>query len=363
MNRTSRPRIITIGTASPERTISQRDAEAMVIALSEDPSRERAMRAVFRRSGVQTRGASALGDGAGASPGASIFDHAQPPGPPTGVRVDRFLTEATPIATGACADAIRRASIDPRTITHLITASCTGFAAPGVEHALIGALGLSPGVRRTNIGFMGCHAAVNALAVAGAFAGADPAARALVCCVEISSIHLQLTTDASSIVANALFADGAGAAVVTRSGDARSPAIRATESVVLPETAGLMRWRVGDHGFEMTLGSEVPEALAGAVPGWVRGILAQHGLGIGDIAQWALHPGGPRVLDALERSLGLAPGLTVASREILRDHGNMSSATILFILRRLLDTHGEAALPLMALAFGPGLAGEALLLG
>jgi len=359
VKRASLPRLLAIGTAAPERTISQREAEEMLVALADDPSRERAMRAVIRRSGVLTRGASALG----AANGASLFDHTGPLGPPTGERVDRFLIEATPIATSACAQAIGRASIDPRSITHLITASCTGFAAPGVEHALIGTLGLSPGVRRTNIGFMGCHAAVNALAVAGAFTGADAGARALVCCVEISSIHLQRTTDASSIVANALFADGAGAAVVTQSSDARAPAIRASESVMIPDTAGLMRWRVGDHGFEMTLGSEVPEALAGAVPGWVRAVLDAHGLGIGDIAQWALHPGGPRVLDALERSLELAPGSTVASREILRDHGNMSSATILFILQRLLDTHGEDALPLMALAFGPGLAGEALLLG
>lgn len=349
--------LLGIGTATPSSTLAQSEIEDLVIRLAPPANRERAIRGVFRRAGIERR-ASVTFEPSGAAP---FFESSGKRGPPTGARVDRFLGAASKIAHEASVSALERARVGASEITHLITVSCTGFAAPGVEHALIASLGLRPTVRRTNIGFMGCHAAINALAVAKAFAEADANARVLVCCAEICSLHLQFTDEPDTAVANALFADGAAAAVVSaRSSTDEAPAITATESVVIPDSVGAMGWRIGDHGFEMRLASSVPDTLAANVPDWVRGVLDRRELCVRDVSAWAIHPGGPRVLTSVASALELEESAVAASRGVLSAHGNMSSATVLFIIDELMRT--VASLPLVALAFGPGLAGEALVL-
>ncbi|MFG0312586.1 MAG: type III polyketide synthase, partial [Phycisphaerales bacterium] len=235
----------------------------------------------------------------------------------------------------------------------------TGFSAPGVDLDLIRRLGLPPTTRRTHIGFMGCHAAINALATAKAFAANDPSARVLVCCVELCTLHFDHTPDAQGHVANALFADGAGAAVVSAS-ESEPVEISSTGAVVIPDTADMMSWHIGEHGFRMRLSPAVPATLAKHIPPWLDRWLGDSGHALGDIASWAIHPGGPRVLSAIRDAIGLEPDAFAVSRSVLSDHGNMSSATLLFILQRLLND--QAPMPLVAAAFGPGLAGEAMLL-
>lgn len=350
------PNLISIGTATPNGVISQADAADLECALAPgaEPEQARTIRALYRRAGVRSRG-SVLSDAEG---GQEFFRADSVRGPTTTARGRMYRLHAGLLAEQAARRALSLAEIPPGSITHLVTASCTGFDAPGPDQHLIRSIGLPASVRRTHIGFMGCHAAINALAVASAFA-ADPAARVLVCCVELCSLHYAYQADAERLVANALFADGAAAAVVGRH-EVGGPRIRRTDAIIIPDSADQMTWMIGDHGFEMRLSPRVPEVLARHVPGWVEGWLAEERLTPGDVPSWAIHPGGPRVLSAVRESLGLKADTDSASRAVLADHGNMSSATVLFIMEKLLRA-GDG-LPLVALAFGPGLAGEGLLL-
>jgi predicted naringenin-chalcone synthase len=258
----------------------------------------------------------------------------------------------------ALADAAMAAS----RITHLITVSCTGFQAPGVDLELISQLGLDAGVQRTHVGFMGCHGALNGLRVAQAFVEADAEAVVLLCSVELCSLHLAYGWDPEKVVANALFADGAAALVATarpaRPGP--GPTLLASGSTVIPHTAALMHWQIGDHGFEMGLSSRVPEAVGSQLRPWLERWLQPRGLQLADIATWALHPGGPRILQVCGAALGLEPHQLAVSQAVLQEHGNMSSATVLFILDRL--RRAAAPGPCLALAFGPGLCAEVALL-
>lgn len=344
--------LLSIATAVPEGSISQEDAAEIACAKCGRNGRTRAIRGLYRRSGVRRRG-SVLSDADG-----SINFYTGEAPPATSERMALYAEHAGPLAARAARDALDRAEVAPGSITHIVTASCTGFGAPGVDLELIRTLGLSSGTRRTHVGFMGCHAAINALAAADAFARVGGCV--LVCCAELCSLHFAYDERTERQVANALFADGAAAAVVARR---ESPGVHrfgGFGSVVIPQTQGLMTWGIGNTGFEMHLSPRVPEVLAERVPGWVRPWLADLGLTPEQVGSWAIHPGGPRVLSAVSGCLGLAEGADKVSREILTTHGNMSSPTVLFIMDRLL--RGGGALPLVALAFGPGLAGEALLL-
>jgi len=246
-------------------------------------------------------------------------------------------------------------------VTHLVTVSCTGFMAPGIDATIIERLGLPRSTQRAHIGFMGCQGALNGVRVAESFAGARPDHVALVCAVELCTLHFSYGWDPDMMVANALFADGAGAVV----GRAAEPGpdewrVGATGTFLLPDSAEDMTWRIGDHGFRMTLSARVPPLIEAHLPGWMRGWLADQGLTVADVATWAVHPGGPRILSSFERALDVDRDHSTVSRAVLAECGNMSSATILFILARLREL--EAPRPCVALAFGPGLAVEALLI-
>src|SRR4051812_6953854 len=274
-------------------------------------------------------------------------------GPTTHQRMAIYEAEAPPLALRSCAEALSTAATLPSEITHLVTVSCTGFAAPGFDIALINELGLSPTLHRTHVGFMGCHGALNGLRVANAFATADPAARVLVCSVELCSLHYHYGWDPPKVVANALFADGSGALVGAAAGPPDSWRLTASGSCLIPEAADAMTWTIGDHGFGMTLSKRIPEVIAARLRPWLDEWLAARGHSPGGIKSWAVHPGGPKILDAVAATLGLPADAVWASREVLAEYGNMSSATVLFILERLRER--KAPGPCVALGFGPGL--------
>jgi predicted naringenin-chalcone synthase len=273
-----------------------------------------------------------------------------------------FARHAPPLALAAVRAALADAAMAAPRITHLITVSCTGFQAPGVDLELISQLGLDAGVQRTHVGFMGCHGALNGLRVAQAFVEADAEAVVLLCSVELCSLHLAYGWDPEKVVANALFADGAAALVATArpARPSPGPTLLASGSTVIPHTAALMHWQIGDHGFEMGLSSRVPEAAGSQLRPWLERWLQPRGLQLADIATWALHPGGPRILQVCGAALGLEPHQLAVSQAVLQEHGNMSSATVLFILDRL--RRAAAPGPCLALAFGPGLCAEVALL-
>jgi predicted naringenin-chalcone synthase len=269
---------------------------------------------------------------------------------------------APPLVIEAGGRALRQSGLAARDITHLITVSCTGFMAPGLDLRLLRELGMAATLERTHIGYMGCHGALNALRVARAFTGADRNSRVMVCAVELCSLHYHYGWNPQRMIANALFADGA-AAVVGASNDAARPdawQVAATGSCMIPDSTNLMTWTIGDHGFEMTLSKKVPELIARNLRPWLEGWLADHKISLAEVGSWAIHPGGPRILTAVEEGLGLPPDATAVSRAVLAEHGNMSSPTLLFILDRL--RAGNADRPCVALGFGPGIMAESVLL-
>ena len=358
--------ILGIGTATPPRQIAQADAAAMAIEFANaEIGRERTLTAIYRQTRIRTRG-SVLLEEAGSGAYAQTFfppaTHGDDAGPTTAERMARYAREAGPLAVAAAAAAVHEAGESARAVTHLVTCSCTGFANPGVDLELIAALGLPQTVARTHVGFMGCHGAFNALRVADAFATADPAAVVLVVCVELCSLHFQYGTRSDHVVANSIFADGAAAVVASAQDSGRPPLfrLRGQRSQVLPDSTDQMGWLIGDHGFEMTLSPRVPDEIATHLPTAIDALLQPPGLDRGDITSWAVHPGGPRILAAVAETLGLSDEALRHSRGVLADHGNMSSATILFILERLAQEgrHG----PCVAMAFGPGLTAELALL-
>lgn len=327
--------------------------------------RRRALEELYRRSGIRQRHSVLLEPAAaGRAPTQSFYPSAADAGndgPSTEKRMQRYQQQAEPLARAACRQAFHSSGWAPRQVTHLITVSCTGFGSPGYDLGLVESLGLSCDVARTHVGFMGCHAVMNALRVATAFAQADAGARVLVCAVELCSLHQQYFASAQQIVANALFADGAAAALVARGRGATAGwRIAAQKSWILPDTAELMQWRIGDHGFEMTLSNKVPDVIRTRLGEPLNSWLAACGLSVRDIRSWAIHPGGVRILSACAEGAGFETALLAASRHILSNYGNMSSPTVLFILERLRETTQPR--PCVMLAFGPGLTIEAALL-
>lgn len=357
--------LLGLGTSTPERNIAQADAATLAATFNNAaPGRERTLAAIYRQTRIERRGSVLLEAPAHEAFAQSFYspagdDHAA--GPTTAARMDRYRQAAGSLACAAAARALEAGEVSPAEVTHLVTCSCTGFANPGVDLDAVARLGLPATVQRTHVGFMGCHGAFNALRVADAFATADPRAVVLVICVELCSLHFQYGPRADHVVANSIFADGAGAAVGVGAGHARGAEagrwrIVGQASCILPESADQMGWMIGDHGFEMSLSAQVPATIAEHIAPFVAAGISAHGLAPSDVRSWAVHPGGPRVLASVAEALALESGALDVSHHVLTWHGNMSSATILFILERLIA--GGAAPPCVALAFGPGLTAE-----
>jgi predicted naringenin-chalcone synthase len=271
--------------------------------------------------------------------------------PSTAQRMARFQAPALELACAAV-DRLDLGAERAR-ITHLIVASCTGFTAPGLDFQLMRAAGLAHQVERTMIGFMGCFAAVNGLRLARHTVRSDPTARVLVVNVELCSLHLQARWELGRMLSFLLFGDGVSAALVSAAPEGLAMGNFRTE--VVPGTEGLITWDIGDSGFEMYLSGQVPGQIRRFVRNNGTGLL--RALGVPEAEHWAVHAGGRTILDAVQEGFGLRPEALHPSRAVLRDYGNMSSATLMFVLSRLL-AGPHAAGPGVAMAFGPGLTVE-----
>lgn len=353
-----------LGTATPPFVIEQYDAASMAdLVTMEGQTSSENVGTLYRRSGVNSRHCVILESSTNGVPARQSFfrqaSRAQPLGPSTSERMQLYNSAATDIAANAARLALSDAGLTGADITHLVTASCTGFHAPGIDLELCELLELPQEVMRTHIGFMGCHAAINAIRVGNAFATSDSSSRVLICNVELCSLHFQYSNRSDQIVSNSLFADGA-AALVGIGGDKHGlGTIVSTASFRLPRTKELMSWKVGDYGFEMSLSPRVPALIRANLKPWVDKWLSKYSLTIDGIPSWAIHPGGPRILDACEESLQLPAAALEPSRYILANFGNMSSPTVLFVLNEIIST-GQSG-PCVLLAFGPGLTIEAAL--
>jgi len=350
------PRIAAFGLATPPGRLNAQQSLAVCEALAPESVDRSKMTLLSRRTGIDSRASVVVSN----SGGTQRFYESGGNGPTTAGRMAQYELHAGALAAKACAQALAGSGSDASRISHIVTASCTGFAAPGPDVRIISELGLSPAVRRLHIGFMGCHAAINALHSAAALAASQPGAVVLVCCIELCTLHFHYSGRADHLVCNALFADGAAAMVVRHSDDPALPRLAGFSSVLLPNCGDAMGWLIGNHGFEMKLDASVPETLAAAIPAWVDGQLAAMGLKRSEVGSWAIHPGGPKVVQAIATALDLPAGAIAPSLAVLREHGNMSSATVPFILSRLHEQN--APKPWVSLAFGPGLAGEMMVL-
>ena len=357
-----------IETLLPEFSFTQEEASAKMQEWARDDRERRLIRAIYRSSGIERRHAVV-----------DNFDRGSPdsffqPGPDgtlrepgTAARNAIFASESRPLSVALAHKVLDNCpGIGTGDVTHVITVSCTGFYNPGPDYYIVRELGMSPGTQRYHLGFMGCYAAFPALRMAAQFCEADPRAVVLVVCLELCSLHVQLSGTEDMILANSLFADGAAAAVVS----AREPSpgrgayrIDGFCSTLVPGGEKDMAWRIGDHGFDIALSSYVPKIIGANLREFVEPSLAASGASIGDVDVWAVHPGGKSIIDQVARCLALRPDQVRASREMLRRYGNMSSVSILFVLAEILDQPaGAGEEKVCAVAFGPGLTVEMALL-
>lgn len=356
-----------IATATPAYAYSQSSTRDRIKEWSKDPRTKRIIHSIYTRSGIETRH-SVSGDFVpGAKPklfrtdseGAFIA-------PGTGERNQVYSQCAREMAVDLARRTIADApGFEKSDITHIIYTSCTGFANPGPDYHIIRELGLRDDVQRYTLGFMGCYAAFPALRMAAQFCEANPDAVVLVICLELCTLHMQINDQPDSILANSLFADGAAAAIVSACLPmAKKPAYRLDgfASALVPSSESDMAWEIGDEGFNIVLSTYVPDIIGGNIRRILRGILQRNDTTLDQIEAWAVHPGGRAILDKVADSLSLDDDALAASRAVLRDYGNMSSATILFVLKRMLESTETGSAKMCAMAFGPGLTVETAIL-
>ena len=325
-------------------------------AAEGDRKQERIISYLYSQSGIETR-YSAIADFQPDAPAGIYYNGAAETifNPSTGARNALYTTEAKRLgAEVACRAKTNEA------VTHVITVSCTGFFQPGLDYHLVRTLGLSASVPRFHLGFMGCYAAFPALRMAKTICEADPSANVLVVVVELCTLHLRFDGDTDALLGGSVFADGAGAVIVSaRKPDTDALVLERFDTTLTPTGEGDMAWTIGDHGFSMRLSSYVPEILHTNIADAVTPTLRACGLTVSDVPHWAVHPGGRAIVDKVRSALDLPEGALESSRRVLRNYGNMSAATILFVLDDLMRGGNLAQNePLLAMAFGPGLTVE-----
>jgi len=439
-----------IATAVPEIWHSQQyTMNFMKKHLAKDRMTSMILHRLYTNSGIEKR--YSVIDEIGEGGGRGIFVDKETDtllSPPTGVRNEIYTEHARKLFVRAARRIFEdRPEISPDIVTHVITVSCTGFYAPGPDLDIVQALGLPASTQRLHVGFMGCYAAIPALRTANAYVKADPDAVVLVVSAELCTLHLQFDSSTDSLLSGCVFADGCAAALVSSRMDFSNhneprktrpdPAdfhhdelvdVQSTSSqkmsdgvtdvkkieaisngsksatdrtkpllridglftTVTPNGAEHMAWSIGSNGFDMVLTSYIPDLISSNLNGVLQPIWDQCGLNPDNIDIWAVHPGGKAIVDKVQQQLELHDSQLTASRTVLRDYGNMSSATILFVLKNLMDASVDAEnsdnpsveenqpavvetaskatsndgspKQVLAMAFGPGLTVETMLL-
>ena len=361
--------ISAIGIANPEKRVTQQQAyDFMVDAFSLSTDHAQRLKHIYEGSGIDYR--HTVVDDFGASRADYTFFESTPDLEPfvtTQKRLLLYQEKAIQIALKAaqqCLAGYEEGIVGQ--ITHLVTVSCTGMYAPGIDIDLVEQLGLARTTERICINFMGCYGAINGLKTADYICRANPKAKVLVVSVELCTLHFQKHNTLDNWVANSLFADGAAAALVENSanktGDKPGLELSSFYSEFMPESRNEMGWFVGNTGFEMKLTSKVSKQIKKHIKGVTERMLDKVSLTTQDVGTYAIHPGGKKILEAVEEALRLPEETNAYAYEVLRQYGNMSSATILFVLQKIMHA-GKLANPnLVSFAFGPGLTVEGMVL-
>lgn len=350
-----------IATALPEFQSKQSEIEEFMLRVVGTTDRKRSfIRKIYEGSAIDTR-YSVIPDYRLPTDQRTFFpknDELEPV-PTTAQRNALFCVEANNLAETAVRKLLDQLpGFDPKAVTHLITVSCTGFSAPGFDYHLVKEFDLSPSIHRFHIGFMGCFAAFPALKLAQSLVQSSPGAQVLIVDVEACTLHFQRDFEPDVVVANALFADGAAAILV--SGEPGPLQLHDFRSHIIPGSENDMAWIIGETGFDMKLSSYVPRLIEGNIQAILDRLFAASGWSRDELKLWAVHPGGRAILDKTSQVLGLTNNELSVSYDVLRRFGNMSSVTIFFVLKEILS-RGEKG-KLFACAFGPGLTVESAFL-
>lgn len=360
--------ILAIGTALPPYRLSQdKISELISSGFHLGPLEKRRFKAISRACGIQFR-STVLSDII-KGPGQFDFFPNEPhaPFPGTAARMRLYKQHALPLAVAAIENSFAKLpELDKTEITHLITVSCTGMYAPGIDIELVQHLKLSSSTKRTAINFMGCYGAFNGIKLAESICRADLKAKVLVVCVELCTLHFQKKKSLDNLLSNAIFADGAAAVLIQAGPFLGKPylSLRNFYCDILPQTSSEMAWEIADSGFDIVLSAYVPQSIHSGIAAFTKRLLSQSNMERKELDFFAIHPGGGKILKACEDALKISKEENQYAYQVLRDHGNMSSATILFVLQALWskltpDAHQKN---IFCCAFGPGLTLESMVL-
>ena len=361
--------IVGIATAVPKHKSPQMQlADFMTAAHNFKDDEERKLRFLYARSGIETRYSCVpdyVGENRELFPETSDLE----PFPSLETRMELFNTHALPLCIESTKEALQESGIDKNKITHLIAVSCTGLFAPGIDIDMVQQLELNTNINRSSVNFMGCYAAVHALKQADYICKSDPNAIVAMVSVELCTLHFQKKDDIDNITANMIFADGAAATLIVGDNIAQKENLHGYKLLNFHSQVALngkkdMAWRLSSTGFLMTLSSYIPDLVKQDIKAIFNGALAKLNLKQSDISHWAIHPGGKKIVENIAKELELSNADTKSPLSVLNDYGNMSSATILFVLKHLWDNKINPEKPELTfgIAFGPGLTMESLVL-
>lgn len=355
-------KIISIGTAVPEHRTSQPAILEFMRAAYNDEVASRKLNTLFNHSGIAMR-YSVIPD-FDKSRGQHVFFNGTPSTAKVNDRLDVFKKRAIPLAMNAIENSFKKlnTTIHEFGITHLITVTCTGLSAPGLDAELINELNLPKDIYRTSVNFLGCNAAFHALKIADMICKTDAKAKVLIVSVELCTLHFQPKNDHDNMLSNTIFGDGAAAVVLTGS-DAGLGGLKIEGfySILLNAGKDLMGWDITAVNFEMILDSKIPDFIGTEVKNIVKNASQKLNIAPESIDEWAIHPGGKKIVDTIKTKLNLSDEDVAASYKVLNDYGNMSSPTILFVLNELMQKQNNKEKSVFSIGFGPGLSIETAL--
>lgn len=355
-------KITSIATGVPEHKHGQDALFSFADAVySKDDTDSRKLKFLYRQSGIENR-YSVLKDYTAAVEARSFYT---PDGkfdlvPDVQKRMELYNEAAIPLSEKVILDCIK-GRIHKEEITHLITVSCTGMSAPGLDLLLTEQMNLPVNIMRTSVNFMGCYAAIHALKIADAFCKTSPAANVVIVCTELCTLHFQTAPTTDNLTSSLLFGDGCAAMLVQPDDAGKGLQLQHFFSEVSFKGRNDMAWKVSASGFLMTLSGYIPELIKADFKNLVDKALAAQNKTQQDITHWCIHPGGKKILDAIAESISLQKEELNYAYEVLRDYGNMSSPTVVFVLQKILnELHAQSntGQTVFGAAFGPGLTME-----
>lgn len=354
-------KIISIGTAVPAFKHAQKDIlNFMQQVYALDAVENRKLKFLYSQSQIETR-YSVVPDYSHQMDEWKFYPHSEnlEPFPNIEKRMTWYNRFAPPLSVDAIRNCIED-KIHGNEITHLITVSCTGMSAPGLDLMVMDMMDLPKNIFRTSINFMGCYAAIHGLKIADAICKTERNAKVMIVCTELCTLHFQKDPSPDNIASTLLFADGSAAVLIVHDEDEQEGLhLKSFYSEIIPKGKRDMAWELSSTGFLMTLSGYIPDLIEEDFEPLVRRALTFAGMGKEQIGSWCIHPGGRRIVDSIHKSLQLEAGQSDASYKVLKEYGNMSSPTILFVLKELMDSKKLSDhKPVFGAAFGPGLTME-----